>query len=170
MHPDIGLYAAHPYLHDNLPYKPNDLLPIARTTNTIIVIAVPTSLQIGSLADLVALARAQPGKINWAGVTGALDFLTVQHGPCHRAAISPVRESQTARGHKLRACLSSFAPNAKASLHELCRVMGLPGKPQEMDGGEVEKYYRDGRIKEIARAMSLIHTAFGCDMNYFEAG
>jgi 3'-5' exonuclease len=28
--------------------------------------------------------------------------------------------------------------------------MGLPGKPQGMDGGEVEKYYRDGRIKEIA--------------------
>jgi hypothetical protein len=25
--------------------------------------------------------------------------------------------------------------------------MGLPGKPQGMDGGEVEKYYRDGRIK-----------------------
>jgi 3'-5' exonuclease len=47
--------------------------------------------------------------------------------------------------------LSSFAPNAKASLHELCRVMGLAGKPHGMDGGEVEKYYRDGRIKEIAR-------------------
>jgi predicted PolB exonuclease-like 3'-5' exonuclease len=47
--------------------------------------------------------------------------------------------------------LSSFAPNAKASLHELCRVMGLAGKPQGMDGGEVEKYYREGRIKEIAQ-------------------
>jgi predicted PolB exonuclease-like 3'-5' exonuclease len=47
--------------------------------------------------------------------------------------------------------LSSFAPNAKASLHELCRVMGFAGKPQDMDGGEVEKYYREGRIKEIAQ-------------------
>ena len=28
--------------------------------------------------------------------------------------------------------LSSFAPNAKASLHELCRVLGLAGKPQGM--------------------------------------
>ncbi|MGA8696829.1 MAG: hypothetical protein WB689_23920, partial [Xanthobacteraceae bacterium] len=28
--------------------------------------------------------------------------------------------------------------------------MGLAGKPQGMDGGEVEEYYRDGRIKEIA--------------------
>jgi tripartite-type tricarboxylate transporter receptor subunit TctC len=32
-------------------------------------------LNIGSLAELVALTRAQPGKLNWAGVTGALDFL-----------------------------------------------------------------------------------------------
>ena len=46
--------------------------------------------------------------------------------------------------------LSSFAPGAKASLHELCRVMGLPGKPDDIHGGKVEEYFRDGRIKEIA--------------------
>ncbi len=46
--------------------------------------------------------------------------------------------------------LSSFVPGAKASLHELCRVMGLPGKPDGMHGGEVEQYHRDGRIDEIA--------------------
>jgi predicted PolB exonuclease-like 3'-5' exonuclease len=46
--------------------------------------------------------------------------------------------------------LSSFSPTGKASLHELSRVMGLPGKPDGMSGGEVEKYFRDGRIKEIA--------------------
>ena len=68
-------FTAHPYLHENLPYKPSDLLPIARVSNTLITIAVPVSLNIGSLAELVALTRAQPGKLNWAGVTGALDFL-----------------------------------------------------------------------------------------------
>jgi predicted PolB exonuclease-like 3'-5' exonuclease len=46
--------------------------------------------------------------------------------------------------------LSSFSFPGKATLHELCRVMGLPGKPEGMSGGEVEKYYRDGRIREIA--------------------
>jgi 3'-5' exonuclease len=45
--------------------------------------------------------------------------------------------------------LSSFAPRAKSTLHELCRVMGLPGKPDEIHGSEVEKYFHDGRIKEI---------------------
>lgn len=46
--------------------------------------------------------------------------------------------------------LSSFSSQAKSTLHELCRVMGLPGKPENIDGGEVEKYFREGRIKEIA--------------------
>jgi predicted PolB exonuclease-like 3'-5' exonuclease len=46
--------------------------------------------------------------------------------------------------------LSSFSRQGMASLHELCRVMGLPGKPDGMSGGEVEKYYRDGRIHDIA--------------------
>jgi 3'-5' exonuclease len=46
--------------------------------------------------------------------------------------------------------LSSFAPRAKSTFHELCRVLGIPGKPHGIDGGEVEKYFRDGRILEIA--------------------
>jgi len=46
--------------------------------------------------------------------------------------------------------LSSFSPQAKSTLHELCRVMGLPGKPDGIDGAEVEKYFREGRIQDIA--------------------
>jgi tripartite-type tricarboxylate transporter receptor subunit TctC len=67
-------FTAHPYLHDNLPYKASDLQPIARVSNTFLTVAVPTSLNAASLADLMTLARAQPGKLNWAGTTGALDF------------------------------------------------------------------------------------------------
>ena len=68
-------FTAHPYLHDSLPYKPSDLAPIARVSNTLITIGVPASLNVGSLAELIALARTQPGKLNWAGTTGALDFV-----------------------------------------------------------------------------------------------
>ena len=28
--------------------------------------------------------------------------------------------------------------------------MGLPGKPKAFDGDEVERYFREGKIKEIA--------------------
>jgi 3'-5' exonuclease len=46
--------------------------------------------------------------------------------------------------------LSSFAPQAKATLHEICKVMGLPGKPAGIHGGEVARYYLEGKIKEVA--------------------
>ena len=68
-------FTAHPFLHDNLPYQPSDLVPITRVSNTIITISVPSSLNVGSLNELAALARTEPGKLNWAGVTGALDFI-----------------------------------------------------------------------------------------------
>jgi predicted PolB exonuclease-like 3'-5' exonuclease len=45
---------------------------------------------------------------------------------------------------------SSFSHGAKGTLHKLCRVMGLPGKPDGINGAEVAQYYRDGRIREIA--------------------
>src|SRR5580704_2502381 len=68
-------FTAHPFLHDNLPYKASDLAPIARVSNTIIGISVPVGLKLNSLKELVAIAREQPGQLNWAGVTGALDFV-----------------------------------------------------------------------------------------------
>jgi hypothetical protein len=46
--------------------------------------------------------------------------------------------------------LSSFAPHTKASLNELSKIMGLPGKPEGIDGNEVERYFLEGRVKEIA--------------------
>jgi hypothetical protein len=46
--------------------------------------------------------------------------------------------------------LSSFGPQNKSSLHELCRVMGLPGKPDGIAGADVERYCREGRIAEVA--------------------
>jgi predicted PolB exonuclease-like 3'-5' exonuclease len=41
-------------------------------------------------------------------------------------------------------------PDLMGSLHELCRVMGLPGKPDGISGAEVEKHYRDGHLQQIA--------------------
>src|SRR5208282_2238027 len=46
--------------------------------------------------------------------------------------------------------LSSFSSQNKPSLHELCRVMGLPGKPDAMGGADVERYCREGRVAEVA--------------------
>jgi tripartite-type tricarboxylate transporter receptor subunit TctC len=70
-----GSFTAHPFIYKNVPYKPADLLPIARVSNTIVVMAVPAALEVNSLAELVAMVRAQPGKLNWAGTTASNEFL-----------------------------------------------------------------------------------------------
>src|SRR5450755_3671490 len=46
--------------------------------------------------------------------------------------------------------LSSFDFGAKVKLDELSRIMGLPGKPNGIDGSQVEAYFNAGRIQEIA--------------------
>ncbi len=46
--------------------------------------------------------------------------------------------------------LSSFSSQGKATLHEISKVLGLPGKPESIDGGEVYSYFQDGKIQEIA--------------------
>src|SRR5262245_45414312 len=68
-------FTHHPWTHDKLPYDPNELVPIARLTNTLVAVVVPASSPINSLAELVAAARAQPGKLNWATITGFFDFM-----------------------------------------------------------------------------------------------
>jgi tripartite-type tricarboxylate transporter receptor subunit TctC len=68
-------FTAHPFLHDNLPYRPEDLAPIARVSNTFVGITVPSASPANSLDELIALLRAKPGELNWAGVTGANAFM-----------------------------------------------------------------------------------------------
>jgi tripartite-type tricarboxylate transporter receptor subunit TctC len=70
-----GSFTAHPYQHDKVPYDVRDILPIARVSNTVITVGAPSAMKFGSLADLVALARAQPGKLNAALVPGITEFV-----------------------------------------------------------------------------------------------
>ena len=46
-------FIGHPYLHDNLPYKPSDLAPIARVSNTVVTISVPVDMPAKTLKDVV---------------------------------------------------------------------------------------------------------------------
>lgn len=71
----VSSFTAHPYFHDKLPYDPHDLIPIARISKTIVAVSVPTSLNVNSLKELEALARAKPGQLNWTTATGFTDFV-----------------------------------------------------------------------------------------------
>ena len=71
----VASFSAHPYFHDPLPYDAKSLIPVARISNTVVAVAVPESLNVNSLKELEALARAQPGKLNWTSATGFTDFV-----------------------------------------------------------------------------------------------
>ena len=68
-------FTGHPYLHDKLPYDPQALIPAARVCDTLVVLAVPESLNVKTVKELVDMARAQPGKLNAASITGLLDLV-----------------------------------------------------------------------------------------------
>lgn len=68
-------FVGHPYTLDKLPYDPAELVPVARVTNTVVTIAIPASLNVGSLKEFMALARAQPGRLNFASVTPITDII-----------------------------------------------------------------------------------------------
>jgi tripartite-type tricarboxylate transporter receptor subunit TctC len=71
-----AVFIPHPFVHEKLPYDAaRDLIPIAGIADISIGIIVPQSLQVDSLAELEALARAQPGKLNWGAITSLDDFV-----------------------------------------------------------------------------------------------
>src|SRR6266851_2196471 len=69
-----GNFTVHPFQYDKLPYTPADLVPIARVSNTILGVGVPTSLNVATLAEWVARAKSEPGKFNAAVVPGITEF------------------------------------------------------------------------------------------------
>jgi tripartite-type tricarboxylate transporter receptor subunit TctC len=71
----VGSFTAHPYFHDKLPYDANDMIPVARISNTVVAVSVPASLGVNSLKELEALAREKPGQLNWTTATGFTDFV-----------------------------------------------------------------------------------------------
>jgi tripartite-type tricarboxylate transporter receptor subunit TctC len=66
-----GLITINPLVYKTLPYDAaRDLVPIAITSDNFLAIAASKKSMIGSLGELVKLARAQTGKLNWAATAG----------------------------------------------------------------------------------------------------
>src|SRR5262249_57508174 len=79
-----GNFIVHPYLYQKLTYNPDDILPIASFSSTVLSVGVPASLGVSDLADFVKRARAENGKFNSAAVPGitelAFDYFAVKAG------------------------------------------------------------------------------------------
>jgi tripartite-type tricarboxylate transporter receptor subunit TctC len=68
-------FTHHPWMHDKMPYDAKELVPLVRMTNTLVAVVVPASAPYTSLKELMADAKAHPGKLNWATITGFFDFM-----------------------------------------------------------------------------------------------
>jgi tripartite-type tricarboxylate transporter receptor subunit TctC len=76
-----GIVTVVPLLHEKVPYDPaTDLAPISSGAYDFLTVAVTSAFPGSSLSDLVAVAQAQPGKLNWSSPPGAayLTFLEFQ--------------------------------------------------------------------------------------------
>jgi tripartite-type tricarboxylate transporter receptor subunit TctC len=121
-----------PFTQDHLAYDPSrDFVPIASAIDTFGSLAVPASLKVESLAELVTLARAQPGTLNCA--TGGGAFPTLLAGFAKVASLDvvqvPYREQTLAiqdlvegRVQCLATSLTALLPLAKARKIRLLAV------------------------------------------------
>jgi tripartite-type tricarboxylate transporter receptor subunit TctC len=75
-----GPLAFGPHLYTKLPYDPQkDLAPVIVTSSQPNVLAVTANLPVHTLKELVAYAKANPGKLNYASVgNGSSSHLTME--------------------------------------------------------------------------------------------
>lgn len=128
-------FVAHPYTLDKVPYNlERDLAPIARVTDTILAVAVPSSLKVTTLKDFVALAKAQPGKLNAAGAAGVPDFtlgyfLKTEKLDVTRVPYKDVVQAATdLSSGQIQFLVSSYAVVRSASQAGRVRVLAVGGR------------------------------------------
>ena len=68
-------FVGHPYSLDKLPYDPKELVPVARVSGTVVTLAVPASMNVGSLKDLLANAKQKQGSLNWTTAVTMTDII-----------------------------------------------------------------------------------------------
>jgi tripartite-type tricarboxylate transporter receptor subunit TctC len=74
-----SLLTINPHIYKKLAYDPErDLQPITQLTSGGNVVVVHPSVQANTLKELIALAKSQPGKINFA-TTGTNNLLGIEH-------------------------------------------------------------------------------------------
>ena len=99
-----------------MPYDAErDLLPISSVSTIILALSTPASLHLGSVGELVTLARAQPGQLNAAAASGNADFLLFGFLKSSRLQVAkvPYRDilqapNDLAEG-RIQALMTSFA-------------------------------------------------------------
>ena len=77
---DVGQIAINPHLFSKLPYEPmKDLAPVSLIGTSPLYLVAHPSVRANSLKELVALAKAEPGKLNYGSSgTGSIHHLATE--------------------------------------------------------------------------------------------
>ncbi len=125
-------FMAHPYTLEKMPYNlERDFAPIARITDTVLAASVPSSVKANSLKEFVALAKAQPGKLNAAGAAGVPDFtlgyfLKLENLDVTRVPYKDVVQAATdLSGGQIQFLLSSYAVVNAAAESGRIRILAI---------------------------------------------
>jgi tripartite-type tricarboxylate transporter receptor subunit TctC len=74
-----GTFAINPSLYPNAGYDPRkDFAPIGAIGTLMSVLVMHPSLPIGSIADLISYAKANPGKVNYGFVPGTVGHISTE--------------------------------------------------------------------------------------------
>ena len=117
-------FTSHPYAHEKLPYNAErDLLPITNVTTIVIALSAPESLNVKSLGEFIALARAKPDTLNVAAAAGNSDlilsaFIKAQSLPVARVPYRDIQQAPNdlaeARIHLLMSSYATMRPLVQA--------------------------------------------------------
>jgi tripartite-type tricarboxylate transporter receptor subunit TctC len=119
-----GVFTPHPYVHEKLPYDAKrDLVPVAGMSELSVGIAVPQSLNVDSLTQLVSVVRKEPGKLNWGAIASIDDFIfsaflksegLIMARVPYRDPISALNDLSEARIDLCIAALSGILPRVQS--------------------------------------------------------
>jgi tripartite-type tricarboxylate transporter receptor subunit TctC len=68
-------FVGHPYSLDRMSYDPKELVPVARVSGTVVTLGVPASMNVGSLKELLEVAKQKKGWLNWTTAVTMTDII-----------------------------------------------------------------------------------------------
>ena len=143
-------FTAHPYQHDKLPYDQRELVPVARVSVTLVSISTGEASKIGSLKELFARARAEPGQLNWATITGMTDLIIAAYLKSngiemakipYRDTVQALNDAAEGRLHLYWAAYAIVRPQVQAGR---VKVLAITNKQRAAAAPDIETVQEAG--------------------------
>jgi len=142
---DVGQIAINPHVFSKLPYEPlKDLAPVSLVGTSALYLVAHASVRANNFRELVALARAEPGKLNYGSSgTGSIHHLATEalkaalgldmvHVP-YKGTGQSVPALLGGQVALLYAALPSIEPHVKAGKVKILAVSTSQRSPQTPD-------------------------------------